>query len=102
MASDDGRTHREMAEDLLGGGPVGVERASLTALAHAVLSLGDALTVAALPAALDAIESGDWDRYLLRLREAIEARMVTGGYLAWLREPDSDTLTDPAGEDNLA
>lgn len=30
--------------------------------------------------ALDRIEAGDWDRYLLRLRAAIQARMRTDEY----------------------
>jgi hypothetical protein len=33
-------------------------------------------------AALDAIESGRWDRYLLRLRAAIEIRRQTDEYKA--------------------
>jgi hypothetical protein len=31
-------------------------------------------------AALQAIESGEWDKYLLRLKAAIIARMRTEGY----------------------
>jgi len=35
---------------------------------------------AAAFAALEAIQSGDWDRFLLRLRSAIEQRRATQGY----------------------
>ena len=35
---------------------------------------------AAAFAALEAIQSGEWDRYLLRLRAAINERMKTEGY----------------------
>jgi hypothetical protein len=37
---------------------------------------------AAAFAALEAIEAGDWDRFLLRLRAAIEARRKTEEYQA--------------------
>jgi hypothetical protein len=39
---------------------------------------------AAAFAALNAIEAGDWDRYLLRLRAAIDMRRETAAYKATL------------------
>jgi len=53
------RTHRQIAEDLLrSGSPVGAERASLTALAHALLALVDEFASDAHEDAGEAIRAG--------------------------------------------